>query len=174
MMNCRGPFRETTLGNSSFNTQHSSFILKVLVLRFSSIGDIVLTTPVLRALKRQAGAEVHVLTKQAFVGLLQPNPHVDRVWALGEGGLGAVLPGLRGERFDYVVDLHNNLRSWRVRLALGRPASSFPKLNFKKWLLVRFKRDLRPDVHIVERYMAAAAALNGPQSYRRHRRQRGR
>jgi ADP-heptose:LPS heptosyltransferase len=133
--------------------------MKILVLRFSSIGDIVLTTPVLRALHEQVpGAEVHVATKTAFADLLRYDPHVHRVHELGED-LGALITTLRAERFDRVVDLHHNLRTARVKRALGVPAHSFPKLNLQKWLLVNFGINKLPDQHIVDRYFEAAAPL---------------
>ncbi|RMF23291.1 MAG: glycosyl transferase, partial [Bacteroidetes bacterium] len=87
--------------------------MKVLVLRFSSIGDILLTTPVVRALKRQCGAEVHFLCKAGYAPLLEHNPHIDRLWLLDDD-LGKLLPRLRAEGFDFVADLHKNLRSFRV------------------------------------------------------------
>ncbi len=133
--------------------------MKILVIRFSSIGDIVLTTPVLRCLKQQVpGAEVHYLTKEAFAPIVAHSPHVDRVHLLGDD-LAKVLPGLRAERFDLVVDLHRNLRTWRVKSALGRPARSFDKLNIAKWLLVNLRKDRMPRVHIVDRYLATVAHL---------------
>jgi ADP-heptose:LPS heptosyltransferase len=133
--------------------------MKILVLRFSSIGDIVLTTPVLRALHEQVpGAEVHVATKTAFADLLRYDPHVHQVHELGED-LGALITTLRAERFDHVVDLHHNLRTARVKRALGVPAHSFPKLNLQKWLLVNFGINKLPDQHIVDRYFEAAAPL---------------
>lgn len=133
--------------------------MKILVIRFSSIGDIVLTTPVLRCLKQQVpGAEVHYLTKAAFAPLLAHSPHVDRVHELGDD-LEAVLPALRRERFDLVVDLHKNLRTLRVKAALRRPSKSFEKLNFQKWLLVNLHKDRMPRVHIVDRYMATVEHL---------------
>lgn len=132
--------------------------MKILVLRFSSIGDIVLTTPVVRALHLQLGAEVHFLTKDAFATLLSPNPYLHRVHGF-QKEVTEVLAVLKKERFDHVVDLHRNLRSLRVRLALGRPSSSFPKLNASKWLLVHTGIDLLPRVHIVDRYFRAAAPL---------------
>jgi ADP-heptose:LPS heptosyltransferase len=59
--------------------------VKILVLRFSSIGDIVLTSPVLRGLAQQVkGAEVHVATKEGFMDLVRHNPHVSKVHALGD------------------------------------------------------------------------------------------
>jgi ADP-heptose:LPS heptosyltransferase len=131
---------------------------KILVLRFSSIGDIVLTTPVLRCLRRQNGASVHFLTKSAFASIPSANPHVERVWTF-EKEVTEVLPQLKKERFDCVVDLHNNLRSLRVKWALGRPAHNFDKLNFEKWLLVNTGIDRLPDRHIVHRYMDAVRAL---------------
>ena len=134
--------------------------MKILVLRFSSIGDIVLTTPVVRQLKTQVpGAQVHFATKPAYRGLLEANPYVDRTHVLS-GSLGALVRELRAERFDFIVDLHNNLRTRLIRLQLpGVPGRAFDKLNFQKWLLVNFKVNQLPDVHIVDRYRAAAAPL---------------
>ena len=129
------------------------------MLRFSSIGDIVLTTPVVRALKQQVpGAAVHFATKPAYRGLLEANPYVDRVHCL-TGSLGGLVRELRAERFDFVVDLHHNLRTRLIKLRLGVPSSSFDKLNGRKWLLVNCKIDRLPRVHIVQRYLAAAAPL---------------
>ncbi len=132
--------------------------MKILLIRFSSIGDIVLTTPVARCLKQQLGAEVHFLTKQAFAGLITPNPNVDKVFSL-EPKLSQVIPALKAEQYDYVIDLHNNLRSLRVKLALGRPAASFNKLNPEKWLLVNMGLNFIPETHIVQRYLATAKHL---------------
>ncbi|GAB3584767.1 glycosyltransferase family 9 protein [Hymenobacter daeguensis] len=133
--------------------------MKILVLRFSSIGDIVLTTPVLRALAQQVpGAEVHMATKPAYRSLLEPNPYIAKVHCL-TGSLGELVAQLKAERFDYVVDLHHNLRTRLIKLRLGVKSSSFDKLNWQKWLLVNFKINRLPDVHIVQRYLAAAAPL---------------
>jgi ADP-heptose:LPS heptosyltransferase len=132
---------------------------KILILRFSSIGDIVLTTPVIRCIKQQVpGAEVHYCTKQAFKGILEPNPYVDKVHVLS-GSLGELVQQLKVENFDYVVDLHNNLRTRIIKLRLGKPSKSFDKLNYEKWLMVNLKVNRLPDQHIVARYLAAASAL---------------
>jgi ADP-heptose:LPS heptosyltransferase len=132
---------------------------KILVIRFSSIGDIVLTTPVVRGLKQQLGAEVHYLTKRSFRAIVDPNPYIDKVYAIDKR-VGEVLPALRAEGYDAVVDLHKNLRSRQVRLALWRtPFHAFDKLNWEKWLLVRFQVDRLPALHIVDRYLEAAAPL---------------
>lgn len=132
--------------------------MKILLLRFSSIGDIVLTSPVARCLKKQLDAEIHFLTKRAFEPILLPNPHLDRVFSFKKE-FTEVLNFLKSENYDLVVDLHHNLRSLRVKLALGRPAHSFDKLNFEKWLMVNFKIDLLPNVHIVHRYLKTVEHL---------------
>jgi ADP-heptose:LPS heptosyltransferase len=133
--------------------------MKVLVIRFSSIGDIVLTSPVLRCLKQQVpGVELHYLTKEQFRPLVESSPWVDRVHAI-QGEVREALSALRREKFDLVVDLHHNLRTWRVKRALRVPARSFPKLNVEKWLLVNFKKDRLPQVHIVDRYLETVAHL---------------
>ena len=134
--------------------------MKILVLRFSSIGDIVLTTPVVRQLKTQLpGAQVHVATKPGFAKLFEASPYVDKLHLLS-GSLGELVRELRAERFDFIVDLHNNLRTRLIRLQLpGVPGRAFDKLNWQKYLLVRFKINRMPPVHIVERYRAAAAPL---------------
>jgi heptosyltransferase-2 len=131
---------------------------KYLIIRFSSIGDIVLTTPVVRCLKQQTGAEVHYLSKKQFAGILQPNPYIDKLHLIDQE-VDEVLEELRAERFDEIIDLHNNLRTLRVKKALGVPAHSFPKLNIQKFILVNFKINLLPDVHIVDRYMQTVKHL---------------
>lgn len=134
--------------------------VKILVLRFSSIGDIVLTTPVLRCLKAQVpGAEIHYATKQAYQSLVAYNPHIDKRFYLTADGLTPLIRQLRAERYDYVVDLHNNLRTSLIKLALGVTAYTFSKLNWQKWALVRLNVNVLPNVHIVDRYLDAVKPL---------------
>lgn len=133
--------------------------MKVLIIRFSSIGDIVLTTPVVRCLKQQhPDVKVHYLTKAAYLSLLSANPYVDHIHLL-EDNLDKVIEELKKEDFDFIIDLHNNLRTARVKKALDRPSGSFPKLNVKKWLLTNLKWDMMPDKSIVERYFEPAAEI---------------
>jgi ADP-heptose:LPS heptosyltransferase len=127
--------------------------VKFLVIRFSSIGDIVLTTPVIRNLKEQVEhAEVHYLTKEAFAPILESNPYIDKLYLLTKDFNG-LMRQLKGENYDYIIDLHRNLRTSRVRRALKRVSFQFNKLNREKWLLVNFKINKMPDLHIVDRYM---------------------
>lgn len=133
--------------------------MKLLIIRFSSIGDIVLTSPVLRCVKQQLkDVELHFATKSVFKDLVTHSPYVDKVHLL-EDDLGDLARRLKGEGIDEVIDLHNNLRTARIKRTLGVPAYSFPKLNIEKWLLVNFKIDRMPRTHIVDRYMSTVAHL---------------
>jgi ADP-heptose:LPS heptosyltransferase len=133
--------------------------MKLLIIRFSSIGDIVLTTPVIRCLKKQLPeVEVHYLTKAAFRAVLEANPYIDKLHFL-QDDLPAVINQLQQENFDYVIDLHHNLRTMRVKKALGKKAWSFNKLNIQKWIYTSLKLNVLPDVHIVDRYMETVKEL---------------
>lgn len=132
---------------------------KILIIRFSSIGDIVLTTPVIRCLREQlADVEVHYLTKKGFKGILEHNPYLSKIHTI-EKDVKEVLAELKKENFDFVIDLHNNIRSAQVKMALGKPSPTFKKLNFKKWLLVNFKINKMPSTHLVERYLNTVEQL---------------
>jgi ADP-heptose:LPS heptosyltransferase len=133
--------------------------MKILVLRFSSIGDIVLTSPVLRCLKTQLPlSDIHYLTKPAFEPILAASPYIDRILLLDDAP-GSQIRMLREEGYDQVIDLHHNVRTLRIVNALKAPAHSFSKLNAEKWLMVNFKWNMLPDTSIVDRYMAAVAHL---------------
>lgn len=133
--------------------------LKVLVIRFSSIGDIVLTTPVIRCLKQQLkGAEIHYLTKKSYQTVLSANPYIDKLHLLGQK-LSDTISTLKAEKFDVIIDLHHNLRTSIIKTRLGVRSSSFDKLNWQKWLIVNFKINRLPDIHIVDRYLETVKFL---------------
>ena len=139
---------------------------KILLIRLSSIGDIVLTSPVIRCLKEQLpDAELHFALRDAYLPVIKANPYIDKVHVF-RGDLRELAASLRKEKFDHIVDLHKNQRSLLIKmflvlsdLSLLRSISSFPKLNLRKWVLVNFKWDLMPDIHIVDRYFKAVRKL---------------
>ncbi|HMU73339.1 MAG TPA: glycosyl transferase, partial [Ferruginibacter sp.] len=126
--------------------------MKFLVIRFSSIGDIVLTTPVVRCLKKQVpDAEVHFLTKQSYRGIVDTNPYIDKVHVLADS-FELMLHELQTEEYDYIIDLHHNLRTLRIKRFLKKvKAFSFNKLNVEKFILTNLKINLLPGKHIVNR-----------------------
>ncbi len=131
---------------------------KILILRFSSIGDIVLTSPVPRAIKEQMpDAIVHFATKKSSEGLVLHNPYIDKVHLL-EGSMEPFVLELRAERFDYIIDLHDNVRSTYLKWKLKVPAFTYDKQRWKRWLLVRWKIN-RMGRHIVDRYLDTVTGL---------------
>lgn len=133
---------------------------KYLIIRLSSIGDIVLTTPVVRCLKRQSPpCELHYLTKKSFLSVVQSNPFIDKIITI-ENSIDEVVEQLQKENYDHIIDLHKNFRSIGLRRKLGIKSSSFPKLNIQKWMLVNLKIDKMPEVHIVDRYFEAVKDLS--------------
>lgn len=135
---------------------------KILLIRFSSIGDIVLTTPIIRCLKKQLkDVEIHYLTKKSFASILESNPYIDKVFLFDkkEKPLSLVLSELKAENYTIVVDLHKNFRSWYISYQLGMKPLSFNKLNWEKWLITRLKINKLPKLHIVDRYFQGIAPL---------------
>lgn len=139
---------------------------KILIIRFSAIGDIVLTTPVLRCIAQQRpDIEIHYLTKPNFTSILQNNPHIHQIHSL-QTSIWATAQQLKTHNFDYIVDLHHNQRTLLFKYLLRKPSTSFNKLNFEKFLATQFHRiDRLPNVHIVDRYMAAVAPLQVHNDY---------
>jgi ADP-heptose:LPS heptosyltransferase len=133
---------------------------KFLIIRLSSIGDIVLTSPVVRCLKNQfPGAEVHFLTKKRNEDLLKANPYIDKI-ILFDDSLSATIQELKAENYNYIIDLHNNLRSLRIKFSLKTKSFSFNKLNIRKLLFTRFKLNTMPDGHIVDRNLDTLRHFN--------------
>ena len=131
-------------------------MVKFLIIRFSSIGDIVLTTPVIRGLNTQVeDNEIHFLTKPVYKEILTENPQISKIHTLSETP-GETIEILKNEGFDYIIDLQNNLRSKNIKRSLKRMYFTVNKINLKKWVYVNFKIDKLPDIHIVDRYMKTA------------------
>ncbi len=126
---------------------------KFLIIRLSSIGDIVLTSPVVRCLRQQVpDAEVHFLVKSKFLSVVQHNPYIDKVQVLAQSWE-LMIEELKTEEYDYIIDLHHNSKTLRIKSALKVKAFSFYKLNIQKYLLTALKINLLPTLHIVDRYM---------------------
>ena len=132
--------------------------MKILVIRFSSIGDVVLTTSVVRCIKKQTNAEIHFITKEGFKPILKDNPYNDKLITI-KSSIKEVEVDLKQEKYDWVIDLHKNIRTLSLKNKLKAPSRSFPKLNKEKWLLVKFKINKMPQVHIVDRYFETVKHL---------------
>ena len=126
---------------------------KFLIIRLSSIGDIILTTPVIRCLKNQSNkAEIHFLVKKQFFPVISANPYIDKIHCF-DNNLSSIIKIIREENFNYIIDLHNNIRSFIIKSRVNVKSYSVDKINFRKFLIVQFKINLLPDTHIVDRYL---------------------
>jgi ADP-heptose:LPS heptosyltransferase len=132
---------------------------KILIIRFSSIGDIVLTSPVIRCVKKQLpGVELHFCTKIQYKSIVEANPYLDKIYYL-EDSLGLLINQLKKEKYDFVIDLHRNIRSFMIKASLRTKSKAYDKLRIKRLLYINFQINLMPNSHVVDRYFAAAAPL---------------
>ncbi len=133
--------------------------MKFLVIRFSSIGDIVLTTPAIRCLKQQVpGAEVHFLTKRSLKAVTEANPYIDRFFYY-QDNLEELINQFKQERYDYIIDLHKNFRTHRIRWSLRTKTLAYHKESIRKFLLTKFHINLMTGRHIVDRCLDALKPL---------------
>jgi lipopolysaccharide heptosyltransferase II len=140
---------------------------KILIIRLSSIGDIILTTPLLRSIRATYPlAVITYITKKQYASLLVDSPYIGELIAFdkseGFRGLRKIKRQLRDQHFDACLDIHNNWRSRFLRFGLGaRLITTYPKYIIRRSLLVRFKinlyRHIRP---VYLRYFEAARKLN--------------
>lgn len=131
-------------------------INKILIIRLSSLGDILLSTPLLRTLKRQnPQLEIDFLVKEQYHELLTLNPYLSKLilYKSEKNELAGVKNQLKNNNYDLVIDLHNNFRSLDIRRTLKAKSFVFDKRSFKKFLLVQTKINLLKDTkQIPERY----------------------
>lgn len=134
--------------------------MKFLIIRFSSIGDIILTTPVIRCLKQQIpNVEIHFLSKYSFKNIIEHNPYIDKLLLL-DNDWDVLMHRLKLEEYDYIIDLHHNLRTLKVKRHLKVRSFSFNKLNIEKWLLTALKINRLPNKHIVDRNLETVKYFN--------------
>ncbi len=132
---------------------------KFLIIRLSSIGDIVLTTPIIRSIFKQIpNVEIQFLVKKEFKIVVESNPYISKIHEF-ENGNKNLIQELKQENFDYIIDLQKNQKSKRIVRRIGVPFLSFHKLNFKKWLLVYLKINILPLIHIVDRYFESISKI---------------
>lgn len=125
--------------------------MKFLIIRFSSIGDIVLASPVFRCLKTQVeNAEVHFLTKLSFKMVTEFNPYIDKFFYFDKD-LDSVIAELKSEEYDYIIDLHSNFRSHKVKRRLKVKSFTIDKLSVEKFFLTRLRINFMPRIHITKR-----------------------
>ena len=132
---------------------------KILIIRLSSIGDIVLSTPLIRVLRNKfPNSQIDFIIKKEFSELLKYNPNLTNLIEFNtENGFKELLRLKRQilkENYDLIIDIHNNLRSIFLRMFTGAHVVRINKRVFKRFLLVKFKINLYKNaIHVVDRYI---------------------
>lgn len=142
---------------------------KILLLRLSAIGDLVLTSPLVRALRRRfPHARIDFVIKKNFAELMAHNPHLSAVHCVepeqGFKGLEQLGRQLHQARYDLVLDLHRNFRtSFLARLCGAARIERYRKHILRRWLFVKFKAATMQRIpSVAQRYLQTAAFLNLP------------
>lgn len=129
---------------------------RILLIRLSSLGDIILTTPVLRLLRESwPSARIDVMVKAEFQDVLRAHPCVDRLLPVDtREPLRHTIRALRETHYDLVLDLHRTMRSfWLYRFSRARQRLAYRKHTLRRALLVHCKWNTLPQtVPVPERY----------------------
>jgi heptosyltransferase-2 len=133
---------------------------KILVIRFSSIGDIVLASPLIRVLrKRLPSSQIDFVVRKQYAGLVHYNPHLNFIYEFdAQGGfeeLHRLASTIRHEKYDLIIDIHNSLRSRYIRSFSGaKDVVVINKRIFARTMLVRLKKNYYQDiVSVADRYI---------------------
>ena len=102
--------------------------------------------------------ELHYCTKVQYKSLVECNPYIDKL-IFFDDDLGTFIRRLKQENYDYIVDLHKNIRSFIIKYRLGVKSSSYNKLWIQRFLFTKFQIDFMPNCHVVDRYMDAVKEL---------------
>jgi lipopolysaccharide heptosyltransferase II len=141
----------------------------ILVIRLSSLGDVLLTTPLLRSLRHQyPGINIDYLVKEQYFDALKNNPHLRNI--ISYDLTGERVNKLKLNQYDLILDLQNNSRSKKITSGLNIPVKRFNKRNIDKFLLVNFKiNNLKESEAIPVRYLKTMPGLvpddNGPELF---------
>jgi heptosyltransferase-2 len=127
---------------------------KIAIIRLSSLGDVLLTTPVIRALKQKyPNSEIDFIIKKQYADVLKFNPNISNVIIYENNSANF----LKNNRYDLIIDLQNNLRSRRLIRSRTFQIKRFHKPSLKKFLLVHFKINLLRELKTIPQMYAEAA-----------------
>ncbi|MEO6135645.1 MAG: glycosyltransferase family 9 protein [Ginsengibacter sp.] len=134
--------------------------MKFLITRFSSPGDIVLTTPVIRCLrKKYPDSVIHFLTSSEFGFVLNSNPYIDEVIYL-QSDFKQTLEEIKSHQYDHIIDLHRELYTRDVRKYLNNPVFHFlSKQSIRRRNLFFAHLSRKPQKHLVDQYMEKLSVL---------------
>ena len=146
--------------------------MRFLIIRFSSIGDIVLATPLIRCLKKRfPSAQVDFVLKEQYAGVLSGNPNISNLISYKKNIFG-LIKKIRSEKYDYVIDIHGNFRSFIAAAFSSGKTLKCRRFLFERFMLVEFGLNFyRNNDSVADRYIAAVKSLGvendgqGPEFY---------
>jgi len=129
---------------------------ELLIVRLSSLGDILLTTPLIRSIKQKHPAvKIDFVLREEYQDLLKLNPHVENVFLYpsNKKKIKLLKENICNNNYDLILDLQNNIRSSGLLRCYGNSVVGFKKKHFDKFLLVNFKINrLKDSMHVPKRY----------------------
>jgi lipopolysaccharide heptosyltransferase II len=138
-------------------------VKKLLIIRLSSLGDILLTTPVIRAIKKDyPKIKIDFVLRKEYHDLLKLNPYIDDIFLFSndKNETKKLNTVIQKNNYDLIIDLQNNIRSKRLLRNSNAFIKTFKKNNLKKFLLVHFKiNKLKNALSITERYAQTLESL---------------
>ncbi len=130
-------------------------INRILIIRFSSLGDLILTTPFVRSLKNKyPHLEIDFLCRKEYEDVLLHNPNLNSLLCLTRAdSINEIRERIRKNKYDLIIDLQNNLRSRLISSFLSKFKRKIKKPSIKKILLVKSKINLLKErISIPDRY----------------------
>ncbi len=139
---------------------------KILIIRLSSIGDIILSSPLIRCLRNKfPKSQIDFLVRNDYSDLIKYNPHINNVIEFdirnGFAGLKKLTQQIKYENYDVILDIHNSLRSRYIRY-FSKPKSVYVvnKRTVARFCLINFKHNLyKKEIPVAERYLETAKTL---------------
>lgn len=121
---------------------------KVLIIRFSAIGDIVLTTPLLRMFKTTfPECSLDFLVKDEYKKIIMHNPHINNVLTLKTKNFWELVKEIRTKKYDMVIDLQMSLRSWLISILSGNfDRKTYHTRRFQRFILIKFRKNFYKDI----------------------------
>jgi lipopolysaccharide heptosyltransferase II len=138
---------------------------KFLIIRFSSIGDIILTTPLIRCLRATfPNAQIDFLVKKEFAVVLSGNPHINNIITFdktdGRNQLRQIRMQVQLSRYSMIFDIQKNIRSMMIGVGSRTGIAGFSKKLLARDLLIRFKINIYKEIKPVYlRYFESVETL---------------
>jgi heptosyltransferase-2 len=139
---------------------------KILIIRMSSIGDIVLTFPFIRLLRKKfPEAQIDFVVKKEYRELIEANKNISNIFSFdsqkGFNELKKLKGKIKKERYKYIFDIHRNLRSYYLRkFSKSKKVFLYKKYRIRRWLLIRLKLNFfKSTIPVYKSYINSAKKI---------------